>query len=232
MKAWLRGHDFDLQDLANLLPSGDTRVVKDIDGYYLTSVEIEHRPAGVALHEVALRVLRRVNGLGRARNPKFEPVELAGHYTDEGRVHAVVVAETARARSRVQAVAVVTRSEGEILPTIPPRGPARERVAAARPEVQEALEIMGQPEVLSWIQLYKVFEIIRDDVKPRSLADLGWASASEVKAFSGSANRPDVSGADARHARMGGSPPRQQMALDVARDFISRLVASWIDSKC
>lgn len=90
---------------------------------------------------------------------------------------------------------------------------------------------MGQPDALNWTQLYKVFEIVRDDVKPQSLIDLGWASATEISAFTGSANRPDVSGAGARHARMGGPLPRRQMSEDVARDFISRLVTSWIDSK-
>ena len=82
VKAQLRGHDFDLQDLADLLPSGDTCVVKDVDGHYLTSAEIDDRPEGVPFYEVAPRVLRRVNGLARARKPNFEPVELNGHYTE------------------------------------------------------------------------------------------------------------------------------------------------------
>lgn len=233
VKAWLRGHEFDLEDLVDLLPRGDTRVVKDVDGYYLSSVEIDHRPEGVPFYEVAPRVLRRINGLGRVHNPKFEPVGLTGRYTEEGKVHAVVTPDTARIRTRVSApVVVVTGSDGQVVPPVPPpppRGLARAQVAAARAEVDEALEIMGHPDPLGWIQLYKIFEIVRDDVKPDSIADLGWASEIDVSAFTGSANRPDVGGAGARHARMGGSPPRRQMTEDAARDFISRLVASWID---
>jgi hypothetical protein len=33
VKAWLEGHEFDLEDLATLLPTGDTRVIKEGDGY-------------------------------------------------------------------------------------------------------------------------------------------------------------------------------------------------------
>jgi hypothetical protein len=231
VKAWLRGHDLDLQDLADLLPSGDTCVVKDVDGYYLTSVEIDDRPEGVPFYEVAPRVVRRVNGLARARNPNFEPVALNGHYTEEGRVHAVVAADTVKIRARIQAAGIVKDPDGEVLPPPPPEGPARAQVAASTPDVEEALDIMGQPDALNWTQLYKVFEIVRDDVKVKSLIELGWASATEISAFTGSANRPDVSGAGARHARMGGPLPRRQMSEDVARDFISRLVTSWIDSK-
>jgi hypothetical protein len=29
MKAWLVGHEFDLEDLTDLLPAGDARVVKE-----------------------------------------------------------------------------------------------------------------------------------------------------------------------------------------------------------
>jgi hypothetical protein len=73
VKAWLAGHEFDLDDLVDLLPSGDTRVVKDSEGYYLTSKEIDSRPDGVPFYEVAPRVLQRVNGLARAKNPSTDP---------------------------------------------------------------------------------------------------------------------------------------------------------------
>lgn len=122
VKAWLRGHDFDLQDLADLLPSGNTCVVKDVDGYYLTSVEIDDRPEGVPFYEVAPRVLRRVNGLARTRNPNFEPVELNGHYTEEGGVHAVVAADTVKIRARVQAAGIVKGPDWEASAATAPRG--------------------------------------------------------------------------------------------------------------
>ena len=233
VRAWIKGHDFDLQDLATLLPSGDTRVVKEGDRYYLASTEIDRRPEGVEPYQIAVEVLQRVNGLARAQNPKFQPVELNGHY-DDGEAHHVVVADiaTIRARAHVAAAGVVTTADGDVVPPPPPEGPLRERAAASSPNVEEALTILGKPDAANWgTWLNKVYEIVRDDVKPRSISDLGWASQRDIKAFTGSANRPEVSGAHARHARLPGEPPRRQMSQDEAEAFIGRLVTSWIDSK-
>jgi hypothetical protein len=46
VKAWLEGHQFDLEDLAQLLATGDVRVVQDTDedGYYLTHPRSTTRP--------------------------------------------------------------------------------------------------------------------------------------------------------------------------------------------
>jgi len=70
VKAWLEGHEYDLQDLAVLLPTGETRVVKDGGGYYLTSTEIDDRAAGAQSYEVAPQMLERVNGIARAKHSR------------------------------------------------------------------------------------------------------------------------------------------------------------------
>lgn len=51
---------------------------------------------------------------------------------------------------------------------------------------------MGQPVALGWIELYKVFEIVGDSVKPNTLDKIGLATAHDLSAFRASANRPDV----------------------------------------
>jgi hypothetical protein len=103
-------------------------------------------------------------------------------------------------------------------------------VVTTHPDVAEALALMGQPVALGWIELYKVFEIVGDSVKPNTLDKIGLATAHDLSAFRASANRPDVSGADARHARMSGGPPKHHMSLPEGRQFISDLVQAWIDS--
>lgn len=231
VKAWLQGHEFDLQDLADLLPSGDTRVQKDEEGYFLTSVEIDNRAADVSRHQIALTLLARVNGLGRVQNPNFHPVRLSGRYTDEGAVHHVWAVDDVVVRVRSSVAGVVSESAGE-LPLSPlPAGPRRALLAASNANVAEALAIMGQVESLGWGEMYKVYEIVRDDVKPKTITQLGWATTVELAAFGASANRPDVSGSAARHARLGGGPPRHKMDESEARSFISRVVTEWIDAQ-
>lgn len=230
MKAWLVGHEFDLEDLTDLLPAGDVRVVKEGDRYYLTSSEIDNQPDGLPYYEIAPLVLQRVNGLGRAYKPEFRPVALSGTYQDGDQQHVVVQVDSAEVRVRAGVVAVVTNSDGEPLPQPDPPGPQRASLAATHPDVAEALTIMGQPGTLGWVEMYKVYEIIKASVRPRTIEQLGWTTAADDSAFRASANRPDVSGAGARHSRMPSGTPRHRMTEIEGRQFLSRLVTTWLDS--
>ncbi|WP_236595344.1 hypothetical protein, partial [Mycobacterium intracellulare] len=83
---------------------------------------------------------------------------------------------------------------------------------------------------LGWGQLYKVHEIVRAAIEPKKIYELGWATKARDSAFTGSANRKDVSGDEARHARNPGQPPAQTMSLEEGRSYISELAAKWLDS--
>jgi hypothetical protein len=102
-------------------------------------------------------------------------------------------------------------------------------LAATHPEVAEALNIMGQVQPLGWVDLYKVHEIIRDAIQPEKIYELGWAAKADDSAFTGSANRADVSGNDARHARNSGPPPTRTMSLAEGRSYVSDLVTKWLE---
>jgi hypothetical protein len=231
MKVELKGHEFDLDALVHLFPSGPIRVVRENGVHYLLADDIDNRPQGVQYYEVAPKILKTVNGLARVTDSAYQPVELSGYYFEGEQRHVVVSAETVVTRVRLGTPTVlVTNSEGIVQAPPPPPGPQRAAVAAAYPDVTEALTLMSQPVALGWTELYKVFEVVRDSVKPNMLDNSGLASAHDLKAFRASANRPDVSGADARHTRMPGELPRHHMSLPEGRQFISDLVRAWIDS--
>lgn len=86
---------------------------------------------------------------------------------------------------------------------------------------------------LDWPTLYKVYEIVRDSFGGQAalVRHAPWTTKAEITAFAGSANRPDVSGEGARHARLGGDPPRRTMSLHEGREFIGRLARHWIDDR-
>ena len=230
VKAWLEDHQFDLQDLAELLSSGDVRVVREDDSYYLRSPEIDNPPQGATYYEVAETLLTKINGLARAKNSSFRPVRLSGRYTDGESIHHVVSPAPAEIRVRRWAAGVVTKSDGTIVGDPPSPWPDRLALAATNSGVAEVLEILARGESLGWDDLYKVFEIIRDSIRPDTIVGLGWATETEKSAFTASANRPDVSGTDARHARISGAPPTHQMSLAEGRSFISNLVTKWLGS--
>lgn len=169
--------------------------------------------------------------MARVANSVYQPMELSGCYLEGKQRNVVVKPDSVVMRVRVGTPRiVVTGSDGVVHASLPPLSPQRAVVATTHPDVAEALALMGQPVALGWIELYKVFEIVGDSVKPNTLDKIGLATAHDLSAFRASANRPDVSGADARHARMSGGPPKHHMSLPEGRQFISDLVRAWIDS--
>lgn len=231
-KAWLEGDLHDLQVLAQLLTDGDTRVVHDSDegAYYLTAPEIDGPPGGKHFYDVATELIAHLNGIGGLADPGFQPVTLSGKYTDGESQHQVISVPSIEFRLRMGMPTVtVTRPDGTVVPGPPSRWGTRLALAKSNPDVAEVLKLLNHSESLTWVDLYKVHEIIRHSIKPRKISDLGWADKSTDSSFTGSANLPAVSGAAARHARMEGNPTRT-MTLTEGRSYISRLVTKWLDS--
>jgi hypothetical protein len=219
-----------ISHLAELLASGDVRVEHDDseDAYHLTAPEIDN-PAEINRFDIpAGRLLVRINGLGRARSADFRPVTLSGKYTTADSDHIFVAAAPMEARARLTATAVVLGPDGQPKPDPPSPWPGRLALADTHSEVAEALNIMGGVQPLGWVELYKVHELIRGAIQPKKTYELGWATKADDSAFTGSANRADVSGDDARHARNSGLPPARTMSLAEGRSYISDLVTKWL----
>jgi hypothetical protein len=229
VKAWLEGHQFDLDALVALLPTGDTQVVRDDDGgYYLTAAEIDDRPADTPFYEVAPAVLRRVNGLARVHDAGFRPVALSGRYQDGHKGHLVVAGATAECRVRATAGAVLIGGEpaGQ---TPMPTGPAHAAIACSDGDVDDALTIMGGDAAPSWVELYRVYEIVKHTGRLSDVLARAGVSASEVDLFKRTANHPNTAGVLARHGRSKQAPPEAPILLTRARELISELVLALME---
>jgi len=231
VKAWLEGHPHDLQALSELFCEGDIRVIHDDqeDAYYLTAPDIDTPPEPGRFDQAAEALMKRVNGLARTHQADFLPVSLTGRYTNPTGTHVFVAAVSIEARARIGMVAGVVGSDGQPVPNPLSSWPSRLALAADNPDVAEALGIMGRSEPLGWDDLYKVHEIVRHAVRPDSITDYGWTDAQTNSVFRASANRADVSGDGARHARNPGPPPTRTMSLAEGRSFIGALVIQWLN---
>ncbi|MDO3129671.1 hypothetical protein P5V43_21425 [Mycobacteroides abscessus subsp. bolletii] len=230
VKAWLDGDPIDLRVLASMFTEGDVRVLHDNseDAYYLTAPNIDS-PAEVGRFDVpAEELLRQVNGLARARNPDFRPALLTGRYTNPSGTHVFAAALNLELRISLGMTATVLGADGESIPDPPSPWPDRLALAAAHPDTAEVLAILGSREPLGWVELYKIHEIIRNAIKPDTLIGLGWSDKTTDSAFTASANRKDVSGDTARHARNSGASPTHTMTLPEGRSCISDLVTKWL----
>lgn len=234
VKAWIDGHAFDLETLAELFREGEPMVDQEDGQYYLTSVAFDGLFLdGSQLNEAATSILRRANGIARAINSGYRPVTLAGRFTDETGATSVVLAiDSIEVRSKAYVATVVVDGQGHPQPLPPPPGPEYFAKIASNPAIGEALHILGKPDAaLDWYDLYKLYEIVRDDVGGESdLKAKGWAPWSEIKTFTESANRREISGDDARHARLSGAPSGRSMTIGDGRELVRRLIASWLGS--
>jgi hypothetical protein len=229
IKARLKGHEFDQVTLAELFREGEPAVATDADGYYLSFAapeELLHQAA--RLYDAASVVLRRVNAIGRVLTDEFRPVGLTGRFHDEaGHEHQVALADSAEVRGRAFAAVVAVDGQEPPPPPAAP-GPGYVQLADSHPDVAEVMDILGKADPApDWVELFKVFEIIDDNAK--GCISRGWLSRNLVSVFKASANRKEVSGELARHARYKGDAPPRAMTLAEARQLISGLVTRWLE---
>ena len=97
---------------------------------------------------------------------------LTGRFSDEtGRHHQVVLADSAEVRARANPVRVSVG--GEQPPPPPAPGPGDVQLAQTHPDVAEVVDLLGNADPApDWTQLYKVHEILLDNV-PGSTSAVG-----------------------------------------------------------
>jgi hypothetical protein len=231
-KAWLDGHAFDLETLSELFRVGDPHVAQDPpDEYYLESSALQDSN-GQPDPNAAEALVKRINGVGRAADQGFRPVHLRGRYTaPDGTTSIVLIGGTAEGRSRARGAFAVL-SGGLPAPQPPPKGPRYVKLAEQDPDIADVLRVLGQPGALDWYDVYKAWEIVEHAVGGwRQVVARGWATKAEIDRLTASANHPGISGDDARHARMPGTPgPSRTMAINEADSLVRRLVTNWIES--
>ncbi|OBF98897.1 hypothetical protein [Mycolicibacter sinensis] len=229
LNAWLDGEQPDFERLAVLFADGDVRIVRDDerDAYYLTAAELDSADDEDVYFTIEA-LLKRINGSARTLTPDFQPVRYARKYTTNGGI--VIQPATVQLKIRVSLTvsAVVRGPDGEPQPTSPPPGATHLALAASDGTVDEVLARMAGD--LDWFNLFKVYELVRDDsTKPSSIAGMGWATENEQSAFRASANRPDISGEDARHAVSPNTKrPKRTMNLAEGQAWVCNLVSNWL----
>lgn len=228
-KAYLDGHSYDIEALIDLFRDGSIIVGRINNEPYLSAAKLDDYDDAVQVQGVATGVLRSLNGVASALDPSFQPVRLIGRYEDgSANYSAVVAADTITIRAQVTASGAVTN--GPTAPS-PARGHSYIELEHTNVNVADAFRLLGTTDDLSWADLFKLFEIVKHDLttNQQSITSMRWLTKTQVSAFGASANRPDVSGDDARHARVTGPAPSNTLNLETARELIHLVVREWLD---
>ncbi len=163
----LQGSPIELSRLAtHVLPAPPLWVTHEGDEYRLYGSDFDRLTSAEDVYALARTLLPRINGLGRVRFPDWEPItfDRVVQIGDDGGHHHSVWATVEVGRIRVAAQALVTRADGTVDPPPPPPSGDGALVAAVRSESAQDRALRFFSHEPSWSNLYKVYEVIRDDV--------------------------------------------------------------------
>lgn len=215
--------------LAPRLQSAALRLVDDVGTVYLESTSFEPLPSHAAVFSEAQRLMEVVRGAMRvagireatplAPQAVFELDEQGGDRNTQ-----FIVLPTIVVHAEAYPPTVIVSGVTSAVPTL------GAEAAIASPAVAHALTLFAREP--TWVELYKVMEVVADDVGGLHALDRsGFIDAKERDRFSQTANSMHAAGHDARHAAARIKPPEVPMSLGEATALIRGLLGLWMLSK-
>jgi len=95
-------------------------------------------------------------------------------------------------------------------------------------KVKRVLKLVYKEGTGNWVNLYRIYEIIKSDIDP---IKKGWAESKVIDNFKHTANHPAATGDDARHGFMKNQAPQNPMSIADAKQLIETIVKNWIRYK-
>ena len=230
-RVYIKGDDYDLAVLRRCFTSGDLVIYQDDIGTYISGAVLEdYKDSGDAFDEVQ-RLLPSLNGVARTAVSGFGTIESTGQ-TRNGADGTISVRVSVTAMSTVR-----VRAEGQVsVNGVPAKDALPETMAKlwaasqARP-LEAAITKFGSMTTLNWVDLYKIFELIRKAAgNQKMLIQKSGVTEQRISSFTYNANHPDLGGAGARHAVLPGEPTADdkiniQDGAEVIRDLINGMQA-------
>ena len=223
----VRGDDPDIAALVDVCASSsDHSLAQEAGEWRLRSSTVgstlSHEEAWPALGELLVQLSDVAASSGYTRVRAVPGV--LGRMRPDGSSDVFVHPEPIRLR--VQAFPPTVTVNG----TIPePMGVKLLRLQASNEHVRLALHFLNAD--LSWSNLWKAFEPIRDaNGGSAGLVARGWTSESDMHRFRKTANTYAAVGDAARHALLAVSPPPNPMGLEQAEEYVRAILTRWVDS--
>lgn len=230
----LEGEKFDLEDLPSLLRSPEHTVIEENGSYYLKSSDFDSLSSADEVRECAIEIIEILNGAVKLHIHNFRGVSEDGVtlIEEDGSRHQYIYVRSAgTVRSKVSANLTVTTSNGtqQAAPLLT-NVESWLSLAKGDKAVADALHFFREN---TWGSLYKIYEIIKDDVggKKEVITTNGWATKKGLDRFTQTAQSRKALGDSARHAAKKYKPPPQPMTIQEAELLIRGVLRSWFRSK-
>lgn len=230
----LTGDTADLQMLSEAMQDGDISICEKEGKYILRARELDNLQNSDEVFTRVEEITRWISGISRIKLGAYKPIKvgLLTQFRDDGKKGVFVQADTGVIRIRAfPASFSVTHSDGRV-EHHRPADSVKDwlKVARKNPNVAKALRLINK-DSLSWVELYRIYEVIEGDVGKRHIVASGWSTETEISQFKHTANSVAASGDSASHGKETTQPPKDPMSLKQGRAFIDALLKSWIASE-
>lgn len=222
----------DLAYLSRMVEGSGIQLTEELDGYYLRAPAFETcSDSHKVLHE-AMELIRALAGLyriERGTDPGLRLGAVCHEEDDDTRSAFASISSALKFGGFVEGTVIGANGE-EVSNKQESRAVLPAWLIQSCPHVSKALRLLGDVQGHDWAALYKIFEVIQDDVGAL-ITQNEWASQNSIERFKGTANSPAVLGDKSRHGASKKAPPRKKMSYQAAEDLIRRLITRWVDWK-
>lgn len=228
----LRGHVFDLRDLADLFTTPDLLVVQEGEEFRLKSTAFDALASEDDVYAKAKALMPSLNGIASVYVTGYRNVGISGGIIsiDAGGTRKRYIYEAVTEEIRLKASVDV--AGGVAVARGPTEADAAIKAALNKEKevVSRALQFFSLEK--NWVNLYKVLDAIEEDMGSADpVTKKGWVSASEIDRFTGTANNHNAAKGNARHGYVSKRPMKKKpMTLAEAEQLIRTLLTQWFKS--
>lgn len=230
-KVGLKGDEAGLKTLSNSFED-DPEIIEEDGDFFLQSELFDGLNDAKEIRNRSEDIVQAVRSFGKRDSLEVEDLEVSSirKISDDGSAHLYLQPATATLTANATAnITVVGGDEDGEKHQPADRTYEWTKLAIDDPKVAELAELLENGE--SWVNLYRIFEFIRDNVEgDGNITSNEWWSNNEKDLFTFTANSRDAIGNDARHAdqRPG---PEDPMSHAEAKRLIGTLVDHWLRNR-
>ena len=196
----------------------DGRVVLATETLVPTAFEVTNAALVYDAWQRINELIAIMNGAARVEGGALHEVTLAGVAYEDGMGRWQNFPNVAR-----------MRAVGPALRATPPDPSKLISIALSDKAAAKGLRLVSRD--LNWCNLYRIFEVVADEVQESGIVRSRWATAAQINAFKCSANNESVTGDDSRHGGSRGGTHKNTMELADAQHLIKRILRGWLNSK-
>lgn len=227
-RVYVDGEEPDLGYLRRQLTVPELTALADENGTYLQGTLFDSCASADEVRQVVEPLITKLNGMAGVASPGYRPVAFAGRVKADGSAH-LFVSGAARATSYITVTAdgFVSTSDGAVVPSGPTPMMVRFLATKSHPVLNEVYQVLGAKPSPNWQEFYKAVELLQEASGGTiyKLSVRTGVSQNCIKNLLATADHPDLSGPDSRHAVMKGTPSaRRRLSLDQGRSVVDELI--------